>query len=250
MPRKYKKTGKPVGRPRKNLSFDEARSFVRAEGVQSEGQYKKWWVFNRPSRMPKRPDRAYKKQWISWSHFLSSENEFPFVRKRFLSFEQARSAMHALAFNSYDEYRQSMSERDDRYDKMVKWGIPLRPDMYYQKDLKWTSWRDFLGYDISSRLAVKTESPPILAIMKHPRMPSGVYRFQRISGGAVVLSHVLSTNGMQLICAYETHRDFVVSQFVNSRTQPSSLGDEIDRYTANINSIIFELDNLFTRVSL
>lgn len=250
MPRTYKKTGKPTGRPRKNYSFDEARAFIRAEGVQSVHQYKKWWAFNRPSRMPKRPDRAYQTQWTSWAHFLSSENAFPFIKSRFLPFEQARSAMHALGFKSYEEYRQSMRDRDDNYDKQVKWGIPLRPDMFYQKHRKWTTWRDFLGYDMTSRLAVKTESPPILAIMKHPRMPNGVYRFQRVSGGIVVLQHILSGNGMSLITAYETHRDFAIASFVNSRTQPSALGDEIDRYAANVNTMIFELDNLFSRVSI
>ena len=49
------------GRPRRHLEFEEARLFVRSQQLSSVGQYKKWWDLNKPTNVPKCPDRAYKK---------------------------------------------------------------------------------------------------------------------------------------------------------------------------------------------
>ena len=71
---------KPRGRPRYCFSYQEAAQIAQSEGITSAKEYAKWWKFNLPSRMPKRPDAAYRSQGFSWLYFLGGNNTFPMAR--------------------------------------------------------------------------------------------------------------------------------------------------------------------------
>ena len=104
--RKTKKVVEPkkVGRPRLNYEFEEARELVHGECLASVGLYEKWWILNTPARIPKRPDRAYKIDWVSWKDFLGSNNPFPFVKRSFRTFVDSKSFVHQLGLSTKSDW--------------------------------------------------------------------------------------------------------------------------------------------------
>ena len=159
---------KKVGRPRVNLEFFEARELIRNENIGSVAQYKKWWDLNTPARIPKRPDRAYKKEWIGWNDFLGSNNPFPCVKKSFRPFREARSFVQQLGFTKkaeWWEYAKSPRKPAD---------IPSRPDLIYRDD--WFTWTDWLGSNIASVKRNIQEADAIFFIIHNVGRPNNIYQ--------------------------------------------------------------------------
>lgn len=254
-PKKKKKVSlRPVGRPRVCMSMQEAMDFIRKEGgIETVTDYKKWWLRNQPSRIPKRPDRAYAKTWVTWSHFLGSSNPFPMVRQKKLSFEDARAAMHALNFAGIEDYFESVKNRDMKYHKVKEMGVPLRPDVYYGRRKMWTTWKDFLGYG-KSKDAKKdsiAKVKPILFILKHPLMPNNVYKIDVIAGGPVFLKQHAAAMEMRIMMAHDINAgDDKWTKLIQRHATRYYLGDSNDWVVENPNALLFELDNAYSRTNL
>ncbi len=162
-------TPRKVGRPRVNLEFFEARELVRNENISSVVQYKKWWLYNTPAKIPKRPDRAYKTDWKGWNDFLGSNNPFPCVKRSFRPFAEARSFVHQLGLTKkgeYFEYAKSSKKPAD---------IPSRPDLIYRDD--WFTWRDFIGADVASVKRNIETAKAVFFIIQNVGRPNNVFQF-------------------------------------------------------------------------
>ena len=62
------------GQKRDWVTFDEARNYFLKQSVRSYAEFLNFKKENIiPKNIPKRPDLAYKDNWISWSHFLGQE---------------------------------------------------------------------------------------------------------------------------------------------------------------------------------
>ncbi len=199
------------GRPRICLSYEEARAFVRPEMLKSSIEYRKWWMHNKPSRIPKNPNRAYHRKWIGWGDFLGSKNPFPCVRKKFRSFTDARSWAHAQNFVSKGQWLELC-----RSGKMPA-DIPRRPDIFYQKTLEWMTWKDFLGYVATDRAGMIGESEHIIYIVQHPELPSNVYTIGITNEGKA-----------SIIANQEKYLFTIVAGFYHDKT--SDWMAAIDRY--------------------
>ena len=55
------------------VSYEEAKAKVRALGIKSFREYKKWHVRTKQTTMPSNPHRAYKKEWISHYEFFGTD---------------------------------------------------------------------------------------------------------------------------------------------------------------------------------
>jgi superfamily II DNA or RNA helicase len=111
------------------LSFEEAREFVRNLGLKGQKEWQKWWVENRPSNIPYKPERTYENEFISIMDWLGYS---------YFSFEEAREFARTLGLNTQNEWREYCKSND----KPVE--IPTTPQTVYQ-DKGWISWGDFLG---------------------------------------------------------------------------------------------------------
>ena len=123
---------------RTNLSFVEARKFVRSLKLKN---VKEWRDFNksgqRPSNIPANPDQVYKdKGWHSYVDFLGTEN---WTRKEgFMSFKEARKFSRTLGFTMKKEWVNFCNSK-----KFTK-NIPKNPNKSYLSK-GWVSWDDWLG---------------------------------------------------------------------------------------------------------
>lgn len=170
MAKRKKKYGKP-GRPRKNYEFDDAVEVIRRENLSSAGEYAKWWLLHTPSKLPKRPDRAYEKEWKGWGYFLGNYNDFPFVRRKYRSYEDAREFAQLLNFNSVTEWHEYAKSGKKPKD------IPSRPDVVYQRNQEWHTWSEFLGNRIEIRLEQNKTKRKYFFIAKYPETPNNIFYF-------------------------------------------------------------------------
>lgn len=249
--KKKARSVRPVGRPRVCMPMEEAMEFIRNEGIESVSDYKKWWMLNKPSRIPKRPDRAYEKDFTTWANYLGTSNPFPMVRQKKLAFDQAKEAMHALKFTSIEDYFTSVKNRDMKYHKIKSMGAPVRPDVYYRRRKLWTSWKDYLGYKTRSGGKSTTKIKPILYIMRHSLMPNGVYKVDAVLGGTAFLKQHAAAMEMRIMMAHDiTVGDDRWKAALNRHAQRYYLGDANDWIIENPNALLFDLDNLYSRTDL
>jgi hypothetical protein len=192
------------GRPNYCMPFQDARKIVRKEALSSVSDYISWWKINRPSRIPKRPDRTYHKEFISWGDFLGVNNEFVFKRQTYLPYDQAKNLLKKLNIKSIEDWRNICREN-----KIPK-GIPRRPDNVYGKRGEWVSWRDFLGYSIDSKIDFAKTNKSLLTMVKYPDRPNNIItiltlneiNFRQLkedvlmTGGKIIKTYIVNMNGI------------------------------------------------------
>lgn len=234
-PKKIPKPKLPPGRPRLNYSFEEARYLVRQEQLTSAKMYERWWKINTPSRIPKRPDRAYKKEWDGWGDFLGFYQEFPYKKKRFRSYADSKAYAQSLGFTNKTQWLQFVTKGTKPED------VPSRPDVYYNKTGEWFTWREFLGYDLSERLKTKKERPVILVIARDAKYPSNIVVVFLSEEGETGISYRLEKTGLSLYQAFiidDAHDTKQYAQMMN--THLSEFWDGENTYSSS---------NLFAFVS-
>jgi len=242
--RKVKKKTVPprsVGRPRVNLEFYEARELVQNEHISSVAQYAKWWMLNTPSKIPKRPDRAYKNQWISWNDFLGSNNPFPCVKRTFRGFVEARSFVQQQALDTkgeWWEYCKSGRKPED---------IPSRPDLIYLDD--WFTWRDWIGADISAVKRNVEAAEGVFFILNNHGRPNNVYQLGITLEGAETVKRAQMEQQFRIIGMFHCDISFGWESFVEELGRQYWEGGRSDEYTLpNVNELIFQIGDFVERV--
>lgn len=185
-----------VGRPRTSLPYDVAREIVRAEVLKSSLEYRKWWMHNRPSTIPKNPNRAYASTWIGWGDFLGTYNPFPCKRKKFRNYKDARAWAQTLRLTTKAQWIVYCKDKDFPPD------VPKRPDIYYFKSKEWMTWKDFLGYKASDRVAALGETDHIIYVIQYPELPANVFTLGITSEGKAGLIARQQQYGFQILAGY------------------------------------------------
>ena len=211
---------RPRGRPRVCFDYETAKAIVQDEMIQSGPQYKMWLKINNPARMPKNPERAYKKEWTGWGDFLGVYN--PGVKKgrrKYRSFVEAKAFVLSLNLRSQGDWRDYVRSGACPED------IPHRPDSYYGKStikhkVPWTSWvrRGKNGkYSTNNIEKIK----PILYIARSKKNIQNLYIINTIPGGIPALQDHINKLNLNVIAAFWANTEFKHREYL----------DSLDRYT-------------------
>jgi len=230
--KKKNKIKRSRGRPRYNYEFDEAVEVIRKENLRSMGQYLKWWDLHTPSKLPKRPDRAYEKDWKGWGYFLGNYNEFPFIRKKYRSYEDAREYAQSLNLSSVTEWHEFAKSGKKPED------IPARPDVVYQRDYKWHTWSEFLGNRIEIKLEQAKNKPKYFYIAKYPETPQNVFYF----GITTSKENLKKDHSFQVFRMYDYFDQFDWRDIVTTYATPYyEYGRQNEYIVNNMGGLISEL---------
>ena len=125
-------------------SFADARTYARTLGLNSREAWREWSSSGeRPHDIPGNPYHEYKSSgWTSYGDFVGFQ--IGKVAGEYRSFEEARTYVHTLGLKSYKEWNAWSASGARPYD------IPGDPYTYYASS-GWTSFPDFLGYDIDKK---------------------------------------------------------------------------------------------------
>lgn len=184
------------GRPRKSLPYEQAREIVRGEMLKSINEYRKWWLHNKPSTIPKNPNRSYASIWKGWGDFLGTNNPFPYVRRKFRTYKDTRAWAQTLGLTSKAGWLEYCHRPDFPGD------VPRRPDLYYQKSLDWITWKSFLGYTASDKIAALGETDHIIYVIQYPEFPSNVYTLGITAEGKAGLIARRQEHGFTILAGY------------------------------------------------
>jgi hypothetical protein len=179
------------------MPYEEARAIVRAEVLKSSVEYRKWWLDNRPSRIPKNPNRAYHAVWQGWGDYLGTNNPFPCVRRKFRPYAEARAWAHTLGLTNKAQWFDYI-----RAGKPVPADVPRRPDIYYQKTKEWLTWKSYLGYKVADRVAVISETDHIIYIVQYQELPTNVYTIGITNEGKSGIITRSQELGFRIIAGY------------------------------------------------
>lgn len=232
---------RPRGKPRVCFEYEHARELVRAETLKSSGEYAKWWMYNKPSRIPKRPDRAYAKVWKGWGDFLGHHNPFPCVRKKFRSYVDSRAYAHSLGFTSKTQWHAHVKTPNFPSD------VPKRPDVYYQKSREWLTWASFLGSKASERIAAMKDSEIVIYIIKYPELPQNVITVGITNEGRAGILERQRQFGFSIIAGY--YHDGTSDWFgkIKPYLRQYHVGDK-NFICYNINDVLSALSVAYTQV--
>ncbi len=123
------------------LPFEEAREYVRKQGLQSTDDWWRWSEEERPKSIPSQPHDHYKgKGWMNWGNWLGTGRKSPQeISKDFLPFEEARVWVqeHKVASDE-DEWKEwAKSSARPPF-------IPWNPRRYY-RGKGWQGFMNWLG---------------------------------------------------------------------------------------------------------
>ena len=227
----------PRGRPRYCFSYQEAAQIAQSEGITSAKEYAKWWKFNLPSRMPKRPDAAYRSQGFSWLYFLGGNNTFPMARKTIRPFKDAKTFVSRLGLKTRADwfmYSKSGNRPDD---------IPGRPDITYRETDEWISWKDFLGANLMDKHSLLVTAKRVLFfIVKLNDRPSNVYKFGTTYNEPDYLINLQKEKKLSLIkISYLKENSFDWISFIDSFGKEYEYGEDNEYYISNIGHLLSEI---------
>ena len=112
------------------MSLQDAKALMQSQGIKTSTEFNEWKkAGKRPEHFPSNPQRTYKKEWISWSHFLGNE-------KQWMSFNEAQTFIQSQGIKTrkeFDEWKKA-GKRPEHF--------PSHPERVYTNE--WRGWRDFL----------------------------------------------------------------------------------------------------------
>lgn len=223
------------------MSFEEAKEFVRDQGVQSRQQYLDWWDENKPKALSKYPQRVYTKEWDGWNDFLGTNNEFNKTRRNWRSFEEAVIWVHKQNIQGgKNGWLEWVKENEDNLPE----DIPKRPDITYKKH--WLSWKHWLGDAVTEKVEAQqqAQSAAVYYVIRERdyQHVQNVFTFGVEDGGIAGLKDRWKHEQFQVVKMFEYRRDKAVQveKVVNSLSTPY-FGDTFVRAVPNIHDLCWEL---------
>ena len=226
-----------VAKKKNFLPFNEARSLIHDECINSIKDYHEWWDANKPKVIPKYPFRVYIKEWVSWNDFLNNENTFDFNKQDWRSYEEAIMFVHALKIKNqplWFEYVKSGKKPAN---------IPARPDITYDR---WISWKHWLGNKVSVKVEAQQDAVKVAAMLYCIHVngrPNNVFRFGVASGGKGQLQDMYKKRPFRIMRLFRYESGYNWQSVVKSKATEwyeSDLGGEY--ICPNVNDLLFDVD--------
>jgi len=125
--------------PNTFLNFEECRDYIGKFKIRNKKEWDIWSRELRPKNIPATPNLVFRDDWISWSHWLSSDciQNKDKIDKVFYKYDECLEIVHSLNIKNIREWQYWYKNIN------IDLRIPSNPDKTYKK--YWKSWFDFLG---------------------------------------------------------------------------------------------------------
>jgi hypothetical protein len=232
-----------MGRKRIHMPFKEARAIVRLERIESVAQYKKWHELNNPISIPKRPDRIYDGEFISWNDYLGNNNPFPIIKHAYRPYNEAKAFAQSLNISTRREWFDMCDEEKKPKD------IPRRPDLFYRKVNEWVSWGNFLGVTLAARAHTVEEMKTIFFIVINPKAAKNYFKCGITNGGLSSINDLLRKINGRVVCTYYVPQIFDYVEFLTSLGAVEDYEHESYYKITNLTPILSKLSLNFNRAA-
>lgn len=222
---------------KKWMTYEEAKEFVRAQGVQSRQQFLDWHDENKPKSISKYPQRVYIKEWVGWNEFLGTNNEFNNTRRNWRSMSEAILWVHKLGLQGG---KQAWLDWVKDHGDDLPEDIPKRPDIVYKKE--WLSWKHWLGDKVAEKIEAqqKAQEAAIYYIIRERENAhvNNVFTLGIERDGIAALKDRWKVEKFQVVKIFEFNHSKVeqVEQVVNTLSHPY-----VDQANVRVVPNIYEL---------
>jgi hypothetical protein len=128
------------------ISYDEAKDFIISQGIKTVTEFQAWVrAGKRPVNFPGSPDRAYVKEWTSWTNFLDPNHKVTNQLSK-MSYHQAKQLLKAEGITGFVELMQWIKA------KKRPNAFPSEPKNYYTKHGVWKGWDDLFSVSRASNV--------------------------------------------------------------------------------------------------
>ncbi len=225
------------------MEFEEAKAFVREQGVQSRQQFIDWFDENKPKRLSKYPPRVYTKEWKGWNDFLGTNNEFNKTRRNWRSFGESVLWVHQLGLQGgKPAWLEWVKENGDNLPE----DIPRRPDLVYKSE--WMTWKHWLGDKLAERVEAqqKAREAAVFYVIREEQYATvaNVYSIGVEVKGIAALRERWEAEQFQVIKMFhfESDRSAEVDAIVDRCSKPY-FGEKFVRAVPNIHEMCWEINN-------
>jgi hypothetical protein len=225
--------------------FPTARQAALELNLQSRAAYIEWHKANKPTYLPRYPNRVYK-EFTSWNDWLGTQNVFAPHRD---VHKDVRPYWEAV------KWAQKVAAEND-IDTMQGWldyvkinpppeDIPVRPDTAY-KEFVGNGWPTWLGKEIRGRLKAAKQNTHIFAICSYWTLsvPRNYYAFVHApTGVAEMKAKIDHVKDLVVYRAYywEPELGDQLAELFKRFARDEGDGK---MFVPNLNALLFELDML------
>ena len=150
----WKNWGDFLGAKEKWMSFQDAKTFIQSQGIQTSTEFHAWSkAGKRPKNFPSAPWQTYIDEWTNWNDFLgtkSNKEKWSTFQDEWMSFQDAKTFIQQQGIISVSEFEVwSKSEQRPQ-------NFPPNPIGVYAN--KWNGWSDFLGTENTDYMKDRTDN--------------------------------------------------------------------------------------------
>jgi hypothetical protein len=229
-----------TGKQRTWLTYEEARTMMHKRKIPNKKAYHEWHKLYRPQFVPSRPDRVYKEDFVGWNDFLGNNNVFDKTDPNvYLPFWDAARAVHKLGIDTAREWRAYVKENE------LPNGVPKCPEYVY-RDMwhKGVGWREWLGQDVNSVMAVtkNVTDSHVWALIHRPEFPMNVMTIIKESKSVVQQKSIAGRFRLVAMFEYEKEMEPRLWDIMNMHST-SYYGEAGDRLCSNASQLVADLQH-------
>ena len=231
----------------KYWDYQTAKDYAQKHNIKSEIQ---WYAHHKRyklKRVPKKVAIHFRKtgDWISWAHFLNHNIVHSTEKANiYLPAIQARKYIHALNLSNKTQYRKWWEDNRPYF-------LPRSIDVIYGRTGQFSSFDDFLGIGIYSRMQLITVDISVLYIAKIPNTPSNVYEIAIEPKGEIEVITKAKKQQFYLtkIYEYDVNESKQLHQIMRQNCTNWWEGESTHYVVQNIHQLIYELNMIFNRIA-
>jgi len=224
------------------MPYEAAKLTVQTvEEITSRSTYWDWHDRVRPYYIPKMPHRVYK-DWVSWNDFLGVDNTWDGWDRqknqytRWMPYWEAVRTVQKLGLKNKREYKEAYAGG------LIPDNIPTAPDVTYKGE--WTGWPSFLGKDIIKKVESAESVVGIIGLCVSSMLPQNVLEvIIAPEGNSQMQDKLEARTDLRIAKAYvwESKLWPQVKQILSTYGSEQNAGQYV---FANVNAVLYELDNL------
>jgi len=229
------------------LPWEPLREYIRGLGLSGRAEYIRWWEENTPAYAPKRPNRVFLDEWVSWNDYLGTNNRFGnphrIAREHYRPYWDAVRYVHTLKLKTSKQYYQ-WARSDER-----PADIPDRPDAVYNKE--WVSWEVYLGASVVAAVEVakELEQCGLIALVRMAGQPGNLVHVIADKKGENHLKEHWPEQATAL-ALYVMPPDMSEFRALLDQLSTPYYGDTNIRVANNVNDLIYWVGQLLDRYQL
>ena len=227
----------------KYWDYETTKIYAQKHNIKSEVQ---WYTHHKRynlKRVPRKVAIYFRRtgDWISWADFLNHNIVHSTEKVNiYLPAMQARKYLHALNLSNKTQYQKWWEENKPFF-------LPRGIDIVYGRTGQFSSFEDFLGIGLLSRMQLITIDISVLYIARIPNTPNNIFEIAIEPKGEIEVMSKARNKDIYLtkVYEYDSNESQQLHQIIRNNCTHWWEGESVHYVVQNIHQLIYELNLIF-----